>query len=135
MDKIIVTKNVERLMREHIQSQWPKEAVCLWLGTGGVVTEIRLCKNIAADPYVGFKIDWVDVVSVVRGELIALFHTHPGGVAELSTADKQYALPGVVQVVGSLDREGRLREVRGWKEEGGWKEVEICLASRLHAGF
>lgn len=94
----------------------PGEEVCgLLVGVDGVV-EPWPVRNVAPAPATAFELAPLELLAALhridreRGELLAVYHSHLAGGAELSTRDLAGALaggapvlPGVAQVVVALE--------------------------------
>jgi len=110
----------------------PEREVCGFVlrdSAGGA--EVLPARNAAPDPTRGFAIGAMDVLAMERlaarqgCSIAALYHSHPSGGAVLSALDVECLsvnglplLPGVDLWVIAL-RNGRVKEVRAYRFEGG----------------
>ena len=109
-----------RLSREHLnliaalaKRDYPRE-VCGFIMRRGSHVEIRIAKNVAAEPEHQFSVDTETMKRAadhmrVGWCLDAIFHSHPNGLMELSEGDKMGAVvggralyPNVVYIVVTL---------------------------------
>lgn len=88
----------ERIVAETILDP-ALEACGLLFGRGHLVTGIRPCRNVAADPAARFEIDPVALLGAHRTArsggpaVIGCYHSHPTGRAEPSARDAADAAP------------------------------------------
>jgi proteasome lid subunit RPN8/RPN11 len=133
MDCLNLTPEVYDQIVEHARRALPAEAVGLLGGdANGRATVAVPLPNLAgarafvADPFVQFNAE--------RGlrqaglSLLAIYHSHPGGGARLSAADRAFAeRRPIAQVVLALDCPRHPgEEIRAYRVEGG-AAVEIGL--------
>jgi proteasome lid subunit RPN8/RPN11 len=102
----------------------PESEVCgLLIGLAGAVTPWPM-RNVAGAPATAFELDPLELLAALRrldregGELLAVYHSHLAGGADLSTrdlagalADGSPVLPGVAQLVVALER-GRADRIK-----------------------
>jgi proteasome lid subunit RPN8/RPN11 len=102
----------------------PAEEICgLLVRLPGEVTPWPV-RNVAAAPATAFELDPQELLAALRrldregGELLAVYHSHPAGGADLSPRDLAGALvdgspllPGVAQLVVALGQ-GRAERIR-----------------------
>lgn len=80
------TSIIEKV-REHAAAAYPNEA-CGYIIKGAKRAEVILCTNTAEDPTQFFRIARAETTRVAdQGELLAVWHTHPGRNSEPSEAD------------------------------------------------
>jgi desampylase len=111
----------------------PAAEVCGLLVSGaGREVEPWPVTNVSATPAIGFELEPREVLVALRrleeggGRLVAVYHSHLAGGADLSPRDLAGALvdgapvlPGVAQVVVALEG-GRVKRVRAhqWTDQG-----------------
>ena len=100
------------------------EAVGAVLGAGGVAVDYVRLENVSPTPASAFSVDPLDFVRI-EGEardrgltLLGLFHSHPGGAAEPSDADRRGAWPGQCCWIGGLRADGSI-ELGAFPLNGG----------------
>lgn len=101
----------------------------LLLGHDAVVSEVRPCANVAADPRDSFEIDPAALIAAHRAARgggpapIGHYHSHPRGPAAPSARDAAMAEPGSYWLIAG---EG---DVRGWRarRDGGFDPVRLSL--------
>lgn len=124
-EKLIVAPGLRREVLKHARESLPMEAVGLLGGhADGRVLLVRPLKNLAgrrsffADPFEQFQAER----SIKQGgmDLIAVYHSHPGGGAQLSPDDLAFATPRpLLHVVVALARAHAEDEMRAYRIEGG----------------
>ncbi len=115
----------------HARSVLPAEAVGLLGGLGSVVTVALALPNLAgpgafhADPRAQFLAQ--RQLAAAGVEVLAIYHSHPGGGAVLSARDRQFAMPWrVFQVVVAVARPfGRPDEMRAFGPGSAPTEVRL----------
>lgn len=109
-DKLILPEDLRQEMMNHAREALPMEAVGLLGGDAdGRVRLVQPVKNLAgrrsffADPFEQFQ---AERLFKQRGlSLVAIYHSHPGGGAQLSADDLAFAaLRPVLHVVIALAR-------------------------------
>ena len=123
----------------------PDREVCGFVleGPGPGAQALVPARNSAAAPAREFRIEPREVLAVLRGAedagraLVAMYHSHPEGGAELSArdlaelvVDRQPTLPGALLLVLSLVG-GRAKEVRAY----AWRAGAYSEAARHAAPF
>jgi proteasome lid subunit RPN8/RPN11 len=92
----------------HLQAQAPHEGVGLWAGRQGRVSEVLALPNIHARPRVAYQAEPNALLRAVqqieRGnqEVLAIYHSHPVGLARPSETDKSQAYWRVPYVIFAL---------------------------------
>ncbi|MDA0934200.1 MAG: M67 family metallopeptidase [Planctomycetota bacterium] len=119
-----VEPGVLRAMTAHAREAHPMEAVGAVLGAGGVAVDYVRLENVSPTPASAFSVDPLDFVRI-DGEardrgltLLGLFHSHPGGAAEPSDADRRGAWPGQCCWIGALRADGSI-ELGAFPLNGG----------------
>lgn len=107
-----------------LAQQDPDREVCGLIGADAQRMQVLPVRNVASDPSRAFEMDPEGLVSAhkaLRDKQLALwgvYHSHPGTVAQPSTADLRGAgYPETVQLIVSLDVRGVL-QLRAWRLEG-----------------
>jgi proteasome lid subunit RPN8/RPN11 len=129
-----LTREVHQQLLGHARSAMPAEAVGLLGGLDGAVTVAVRLANLAgpgafrADPRAQFLAQ--RQLAAAGLEVLAIYHSHPGGGAVLSARDLEFAAPWqVVQVVVAVARPwGRPDEVRAFRPGSPPTEVSLQLS-------
>jgi Predicted metal-dependent protease of the PAD1/JAB1 superfamily len=111
----------------HLDAEAPREGVGLWSGREHRVEEVWPLRNIHPHPEVAYQADPEELVSVLsrlKGELVAIYHSHPNTPAVPSLQDRQQAFWPLPYVILSL----RDRRVGAYLLPAG-EEVELCVES------
>ncbi|MES2494878.1 MAG: M67 family metallopeptidase [Pseudomonadota bacterium] len=97
----------------------PTAEICgLLLGRGAVVTALRPCANVAADPRDSFEVDPAALIAAHRAgraggaSPIGHYHSHPNGSPYPSERDAAAAEPGSYWIIVGED------ELRCWYADG-----------------
>lgn len=128
-----LAREVHQQLLGHARSALPAEAVGLLGGLGGTATVAIGLPNLAglgafhADPRAQFLAQ--RRLAATGLELLAIYHSHPGGGAVLSARDQQFAQPWqVIQVVVAVARPfGRADEVRAFRPGSPPTEVPLLV--------
>jgi proteasome lid subunit RPN8/RPN11 len=106
-------------VKEHCCREKPREACGLLAGREGVVSRAIPLPNVSPSPERAYLADPEYLYRALRDleergeEMLAIYHSHPGGPPTPSARDLEQAFwPGVVQLVVSLS--GREPEARGY---------------------
>jgi proteasome lid subunit RPN8/RPN11 len=126
-----LAREVHEQVLGHARSAMPAEAVGLLGGLGSVVTVAVPLPNLAgpgafhADPRAQFLAQ--RQLAAAGLEVLAIYHSHPGGGAVLSERDLRFAKPWrVLQVVVAVARPlGRPDEMRAFRP--GSSPIELPL--------
>lgn len=131
--RLLLTREVRHRLIAHSERALPLEAVGILGGASdGRVQGCYPLPNIAppgaflADPYAQYR-----ALAELRGRglvALAVYHSHPGGGAGLSEADRTMATAnGLAQVVVALARPHRPgAEIRGFRVvDGVAREIEL----------
>lgn len=126
-----LSREVHGQLLGHARSAMPAEAVGLLGGLGSIVTVAATLPNLAgpgafyADPRAQFLAQ--RQLAAAGLEVLAIYHSHPGGGAALSARDLRFAMPWrVIQVVVAVARPfGRPDEVRAFRP--GSRPIEVPL--------
>lgn len=96
---------------EHVRAAVPDEAVGMLGGTAdGRVSHAVPLPNLAtggaflADPRAQFEAE--RAFARLNVTPLAAYHSHPGGTPTLSSGDRAFARPALIQLVVSLGRQG-----------------------------
>ena len=101
----------------HLCSELPNEGVGLWIGQRGRVARVERLENQHPLPQTNYAADPAEVLKILKGldesgmELLAIYHSHPKGVAVPSESDKAQAFWRVPYVIVAMENEN----VRAWK--------------------
>ena len=128
-----LTGAVHHEMLRHARAALPLEAVGVLAGAAdGPATHGFPIPNVAgpyaflADPYAQFEVE--QRIKALNIRLLAVYHSHPGGGAQLSPLDVAFARRrACLQIVIALGRaHARPDEVRGYRlVDGAPVEVEV----------
>ncbi|GAO38306.1 hypothetical protein SCH01S_11_00440, partial [Sphingomonas changbaiensis NBRC 104936] len=95
--KTRISRTVLDAIRAHAAAEAPREACGLLFGTAGRVHAVMAAANVADDADRRFEIDPATLFAAIRAErsggpkLVGYYHSHPGGSAEPSVADRAMA--------------------------------------------
>jgi proteasome lid subunit RPN8/RPN11 len=125
-----------RRLLDHAVRELPNEA-CALLGGDSVTRTIRTvhaARNSMASPY-RYEVDPRDLVDIVHrieregDDLVAIFHSHPGGPAVPSPTDVRDARYPVIHLLASMS--GGDERLRAWTiGAGGQSEVPVVIERR-----
>lgn len=125
---------VIRLMAEAQRS--PDAEICGLIGHDAVANRYQVLPvpNIAADPRQRFDMDPAAQIAAMRRlreqgqSLFAIYHSHPGAVAEPSAEDlADHGYPDALQLILSLDIQGVI-QLRAWNlADGRPREYRLRL--------
>ena len=145
MGSPISSELLRRIIAEATAS--PAAEVCgLLLGRGGVVEEVRSCRNVAADPARRFEIDPATLLAAHRAArdggpaILGCYHSHPSGPADPSTCDAAAAEPNGWLWVIVARGEAKVWEAKVWRavangaRHGRFDEVGLPIAHPSAAG-
>jgi acyl dehydratase/proteasome lid subunit RPN8/RPN11 len=131
---VLPTELRERLLA-HVRAALPAEAVGLLGGAAdGRVRRVVPLPNVAgprsflADPRAQYEA--LRALAAEGLELVAVYHSHPGGTATLSPADRHFAeRVGALQLVVALGRPGQAgEELRAFRCGRALAEVPVVSA-------
>ena len=122
---LIVEQNAFRTMLQHAEREQPREAVGLLAGRPhGVVSLALPLVNVAgagaflADPHVQYLAERRIAASGLR--LLAIYHSHPGGGAQLSALDRHFGRRhDVAHIVIALAHGDCPLDVKAYRLRGG----------------
>lgn len=129
--QLLLSREAWERVGGHARAADPEEAVGMLGGTAeGRVALVAPLPNLAtgdaflADPRAQFEVER----AFLRLEVIplAVYHSHPGGTATLSPADRVLARASLVQLVVGLGRDGRT-DMRAYKVAPGVREVPLWI--------
>ena len=107
MERLIIPRRLYDRMVEHSRCESPLEAVGLIGGRpSGEVVELIALPNASgpgtfiADPYSQFRAE--KRLKEAGLVVVGVYHSHPGGGAQLSETDQHFAAKGLVHVVISF---------------------------------
>ncbi len=98
----------------HLRADAPREGVGLFVGEGGCATEAWPLPNVHPQPEVGYRADPEALLFALRRaddlglSVVALYHSHPAGLAYPSATDRREAYWRVPYVIFGL-AEGKAR--------------------------
>ena len=131
---LTITRRQLHSIVAHSRREWPNEACGLLLGQDGRVLRVAPATNDRPSP-TSFEVRPEDVYRAIcaapgQGEdLVAIYHSHPGGEPVPSREDiGRAAYPGAAYVIVALDESGgRVRDrvharVRAYRIAGGTAE-------------
>jgi proteasome lid subunit RPN8/RPN11 len=104
-------------LEDHVRGQQPREACGVLLGRieagVAVIGRVWPAANVHRFPLRAFEVDPGAIVAAARAAteslgVIGFFHSHVGGSAVLSAADRAGTWPGVLSVVAAIDARGRV---------------------------
>ena len=135
-DILHIPRSVWAEVTDHCHHQLPREACGVLVGKGNRVCRAIPLPNVSPSPARAYLADPEHLYRVLleledrSAELLAVYHSHPGGPATLSSTDLEQAFwPGVVHVVVSLAGESPC--AAGFRVQGRGRDaqvVEVCLA-------
>jgi desampylase len=97
----------------------PEECCGLIFGQNGVIAQLELVANVAADPMRRFELDPKALIAAEKAAraggtpILGYFHSHPSGDSRPSTADAALAAP-----------DGRIWVILAGREIAAWRAVE-----------
>ena len=136
MKTLFLTPDLRQRLLDHAREALPNEAVGLLGGRkDGRVQAVIPLPNLAgpraffADPWAQFQAE--RALEQAGHALLAIYHSHPGGGVELSSADHAFAAQRLAHVGIALARPHRPGvEVRAYSVSGGEvTQVEISIDS------
>ena len=113
---------------EGVRREAPREAVGLFLGRGELGEEAVFLPNVHPEPELAYRADPAALLRVLREadarelRVVALFHSHPRGLAYPSDRDRREAYWRVPYLIFGL-AEGRARAF--WLPEGEEVAIEV----------
>lgn len=133
VEKIRITADVLRAIREHAFKERPAECCGLLSGRSGLITESHPLRNVALDPKTRYFAAPEDLFATMRAvresgrELMGIYHSHPKAPAYPSQADVEMAFyPDAAYFIISLEPQ---LEVRAFRIEGHLvEEMAILIA-------
>jgi proteasome lid subunit RPN8/RPN11 len=118
---------------DHAVRELPNEACALLGGDAmtGTVRTLHPARNMMASPY-RYEVDPRDLVEIVHriegegDDLVAIFHSHPGGPAVPSPTDVRDARYPVVHLLATMS--GGEERLRAWTiGADGYSEVPVVI--------
>jgi proteasome lid subunit RPN8/RPN11 len=131
IEQLVLSRRAWECVVGHAESAAPDEAVGMLGGDAdGRVACVAPLPNLArrgaflADPRAQFEAER----AFSRNELIPLaaYHSHPGGTATLSPADKVFAHPKLLQLVVALGPGGQV-EMRAYRVAHGVCRISVRI--------
>jgi len=112
---------------KHAQDEFPKEACGVFTRSSGYIA----CTNIDPEPEKNFRMKEYFQVAANRDDVIAIFHSHPDGIAEPTEADMAFQIStafswGIV----ALDKNREVIDCFFW----GGKEIPPLLGRKYRSG-
>ncbi len=110
-------------MRAHVAREAPREACGLIVGEGEEARDVWPMPNVAPQPHIRYLVDPHALVRAFQRmdeqgwELLAIYHSHPGGMAYPSAIDVAQAAYPVVYVIWAPV--GREWFCRGYRLDDG----------------
>jgi len=126
-----IPRELYNATQAHLRSEAPNEGVGLWLGKLGKVARVVPLPNTHPRPQVAYTAEPIALLQAIRSheeqgfDLLAIYHSHPKGLASPSPADRQKAYWRVPYVIFALEP----AEARAYKLPEG-EEVNIVVEGR-----
>ena len=117
----VIEDDAYNKLAEHIENTYPNEACGILIGNlhDNRIYDIKEATNRENDKKESFfSMNPLDVYRVEkeRKEIIGFYHSHPNKTAILSTLDKEHLVPGVLNLVFSVTKNGVV-DMRAYRRE------------------
>ncbi len=95
MQRIIISQSDKKILTDYAESEKPNESCAILFGSGELVSEVFLTKNIEESP-INFTIsneqliEGYKIAEEKKVEVIGIFHSHPNSDAYQSNTDKKF---------------------------------------------
>lgn len=117
----VIEDDAYHKLAEHIENTFPNEACGILVGN---IDEKRICDicetcNLECDRRQSkFSIDPLDIYKLEKAnkEVVGFYHSHPNNTAVLSALDKEHLVPGVLNLVFAVTKNGVV-DMRAYKKE------------------
>ena len=98
-------------LAEHIENTYPEEACGILIGNIDEkrIYDISETFNLESDrPQTNFSIDPLEIYRLEKDnkEVVGFYHSHPNKTTNLSTKDKEHLVPGVLNLIFSVTKNG-----------------------------
>ena len=117
----VIEDDAYHKLAEHIENTFPNEACGILVGNIGEKRICDICEtcNLECDRrQSNFSIDPLDIYKLEKAnkEVIGFYHSHPNKTTNLSAKDKEYLVPGVLNLVFAVTKNG-LVDMKAYKKE------------------
>jgi proteasome lid subunit RPN8/RPN11 len=138
VEQLLLSRGASQRIAAHARAANPAEAVGILGGTpNGRVAYVAPLPNLAengaflADPRAQFEAE--RAFSRLRVAPVAAYHSHPGGTATLSPADRILASRSLIQLIVALGGDGRIT-MRAYRVAAVVHEVPVRVEDRSGLG-
>ena len=121
-ETFVIEENAYNKLAAHVENTYPDEACGILIGSiqDNRIYDIHEIVNREKDKKKSFfSISPMDICKFEKEqkEIIGFYHSHPDKMAILSSLDKEYMMPYVLNLVFSVTKNG-VFDMRAYKKEG-----------------
>ena len=119
-ERFVLEDTAFNKLAEHIENTYPDEACGILLGSADYnrIYDIKEATNREVNNKQSFfSINPLDIYKLEQAhkEVVGFYHSHPNKSSILSSADKEYMVPGLLNLVFSVTKNGVV-DMKGYKK-------------------